>query len=66
MFVPKLPSYNILELAKAIAPKCKINFIGLRPGEKIHEEMINISESSFFYDIANIIWFYLRTKSLQN
>ncbi len=52
MFVPKLPSYNILELAKAIAPKCKINFIGLRPGEKIHEEMINISESSFTYDIG--------------
>ena len=52
MFVPKLPSYNILELAKAIARKCKINFIGLRPGEKIHEEMINISESSFTYDIG--------------
>ena len=34
MFVPKLPSYNILELAKAIAPKCKINFIGLRPEKK--------------------------------
>ena len=57
MFVPKLPSYNILELAKAIAPKCKINFIGLRPGEKIHEEMINISESSFTYILVNIIWF---------
>lgn len=52
MFVPKLPSYNILDLAKAVAPHCKINFIGLRPGEKIHEEMINIAESSFTYDIG--------------
>jgi UDP-N-acetylglucosamine 4,6-dehydratase/5-epimerase len=40
LFVPKIPSYKILDLAKAIAPECKIKVVGIRPGEKIHEEMI--------------------------
>ena len=45
IFVPKIPSYKIMELAKSIGPKCKLNFIGIRPGEKIHEEMITSSDS---------------------
>jgi UDP-N-acetylglucosamine 4,6-dehydratase/5-epimerase len=45
IFIPKIPSYKILDLAKAIAPDCKIKFVGIRPGEKIHEEMISSSES---------------------
>lgn len=45
IFVPKIPSYHILDLAKAIAPKAKYNFVGVRPGEKIHEEMITSSDS---------------------
>jgi UDP-N-acetylglucosamine 4,6-dehydratase/5-epimerase len=40
LFVPKLPSMNILDLAKAVAPECKIEIIGIRPGEKLHEVMI--------------------------
>ena len=39
IFVPKIPSYNIIDLAEAIGPSCKIKFIGIRAGEKIHEEM---------------------------
>ncbi len=45
IFVPKLPSYKIKVLAEAIAPDCKLEFIGIRPGEKIHEEMITESDS---------------------
>ncbi len=45
LFVPKIPSYKILDVARAISPDCKIKIIGLRPGEKIHEEMITASDS---------------------
>lgn len=40
LFVPKLPSMNIMDLAKAIAPECKTEVVGIRPGEKLHEVMI--------------------------
>jgi UDP-N-acetylglucosamine 4,6-dehydratase len=40
IFVPKIPSMNILDLAKAIAPECKTKVIGIRPGEKLHELLI--------------------------
>lgn len=40
IFVPKIPSMNIMDLAKAIAPECEIDIIGIRPGEKLHEAMI--------------------------
>ena len=52
LFVPKIPSYKILDVAKAIAPECKLKFIGIRPGEKIHEEMITYSDSHYTYDIG--------------
>jgi len=45
LFVPKIPSYRILDLAKAIDSKCKIEVIGIRPGEKIHEEMITETDA---------------------
>lgn len=40
LFVPKIPSMNIMELAKAIAPDCKHKIFGIRPGEKLHEVLI--------------------------
>ena len=45
LFVPKLPSMNIMDLAKAIDPECKTEIIGIRPGEKIHEVMIPMDEA---------------------
>ncbi len=45
IFVPKIPSFRIIDLAKAMYPKKKIKIIGLRPGEKIHEEMVSTGES---------------------
>ena len=43
IFIPKIPSYKITDIAKAIAPNCEIEIIGIRPGEKVHEEMITES-----------------------
>lgn len=45
LFVPKIPSMNIMDLAKAIAPECKTEIIGIRPGEKLHEVMIPRDEA---------------------
>ncbi|MBI5698777.1 UDP-N-acetylglucosamine 4,6-dehydratase (inverting) [Candidatus Saganbacteria bacterium] len=41
LFVPKIPSMNIMDLAKAIAPNCRTEIVGIRPGEKLHEVMIS-------------------------
>jgi UDP-N-acetylglucosamine 4,6-dehydratase len=45
LFVPKIPSMNIMDLAKTIAPECKHEVIGIRPGEKLHEVMITEDDS---------------------
>ena len=52
LFVPKIPSYRILDIANAIGPKCKHEIIGIRPGEKIHEELITEADSFTTYDIG--------------
>jgi len=46
IFVPKIPSYRITDVAEAIAPGCKTEIIGIRPGEKLHEEMITTTDST--------------------
>ena len=45
VFVPKIPSMNIMDLAEAIAPQCEIDEIGIRPGEKLHEVLISEDEA---------------------
>jgi len=52
IFVPKIPSYRITDVAEAIGPECKKPVVGIRPGEKIHEEMISSSDSFFTYDLG--------------
>jgi len=52
LFVPKIPSYKIETVAKAIAPNAKLDIVGIRPGEKLHEEMITISDSYNTIDIG--------------
>ena len=52
IFVPKIPSYKILTLAKAIGENSKIKVVGVRPGEKIHEELISASEARHTLDIG--------------
>jgi len=53
IFVPKISSYKIGDVAKAVAPDIEHKVIGIRPGEKIHEEMITHSDSFYTYDISN-------------
>lgn len=52
LFVPKIPSYRITDVATAIAPECEHRIVGIRPGEKVHEEMITASDSFSTYDLG--------------
>jgi UDP-N-acetylglucosamine 4,6-dehydratase (inverting) len=52
IFVPKIPSYRIMDVAKAIGPDCENPVLGVRPGEKIHEEMITVSDSFNTLDLG--------------
>ena len=53
IFVPKIPSYRITDVAEAIGPNCEKPVIGIRPGEKIHEEMITASDSHSTIDLGS-------------
>ncbi len=52
LFVPKIPSYKITDVATAVGPECEQKIIGIRPGEKVHEEMITVSDSFTTYDLG--------------
>ena len=52
LYVPKIPSYKIMDVAEAIGPDCEKPVVGIRPGEKVHEEMITISDSFYTYDLG--------------
>ncbi|WP_029032962.1 UDP-N-acetylglucosamine 4,6-dehydratase (inverting) [Salinimicrobium terrae] len=52
LFVPKIPSYKIMDVAEAVGPDCQKKVVGIRPGEKLHEEMITPSDSFYTYDLG--------------
>ena len=52
IFVPKIPSYKIMDVAEAIAPNAEHRVVGIRPGEKLHEEMITSSDSYYTWDLG--------------
>jgi FlaA1/EpsC-like NDP-sugar epimerase len=52
ILVPKIPSYRIGDVAQAVAPSCKHEIVGIRPGEKLHEEMITSSDSPSTVDLG--------------
>ena len=53
IYIKKIPSIKVIDIAKAIAPKSKIKIVGIRPGEKLHEQMISVDESNFTYEYPN-------------
>lgn len=53
IFVPKIPSVKIMDVARAIAPKAKIKIVGLRPGEKLHEILVNTDEARHTLDFGD-------------
>jgi len=53
IFVPKIPSYRITDVAQAVGPDCEVKVVGIRPGEKLHEEMITESDSLNTLDCSN-------------
>lgn len=53
IFVPKIASYRIMDVAEAIGPECKKEVVGIRPGEKLHEEMITPSDSPHTVDLGD-------------
>ena len=64
IIIKKSPSYRILDIAKAIDSKNKISFVGLRPGEKIHEELISKNDNDIIFDVGN--YYILLNKVLGN
>jgi FlaA1/EpsC-like NDP-sugar epimerase len=50
IYVKKIPSMSVVNLAKALAPECKLEVVGIRPGEKLHEQMIGEEDAHYTYE----------------
>ena len=65
ILVPKIPSYRIVDVAEAIAPSCEKKIVGIRPGEKIHEEMITTADSFTTYELDDYYMIFPSDKSVE-
>ncbi len=70
IFVPKIPSFKVIDLANAISADSRIKIIGIKPGEKLHEELISVHESqntieykNYFIIVSNFEFFYWNKKN---
>ena len=54
VFIPKIPSMRVVDLARAICPECELRYIGIRPGEKLHEMLISRDEARSTIDMGNV------------
>ena len=66
VFVPKIPSYKISDVATAIAPELEQKVVGIRPGEKLHEEMITSSDSYNTVDLGKYYAIFLKNHLIHN
>lgn len=73
IFVPKIPSYRITDLAEAIAPSCKTEIVGMRPGEKLHEELITgtdaletIDLEKYFAILPSVSYYHTKEEYLKH
>ena len=53
IYVKKIPSMSVVDIARAISPKCKFEFVGIRPGEKLHEQMIGVEDALSTFEYPN-------------
>src|SRR5205814_1338200 len=54
VFVPKIPSMNIMDLAKVVAPDCRVEVVGIRPGEKLHEVLVSEDEARHALELPDM------------
>ena len=66
IFIPKIPSMKVLDLAKTIAPGCKIKIIGMRPGEKLHETLLPSDDARFTVEKSDRFISYPELASISN
>jgi FlaA1/EpsC-like NDP-sugar epimerase len=53
IYVKKIPSMNVVDIARAVAPEVEIEITGIRPGEKLHEQMISVEDAPFTYEYGD-------------
>ena len=50
IYVKKIPSMSVVDLARALAPECRLEFVGIRPGKKLHEQMIGVEDAYYTFE----------------